>query len=143
MLTWRSRCFLFREPSVDTVTSYFGSLPSSYYTMPRYSTRTRRKRYRSIIRLKLAEELSLNSIIIDVTGNTLRQNGHDIVLSHVTKNFETSPKLLLISFLSGSNIWAAFKIPRQRLLLINACTADQSFNAHSSACDARGIDRRT
>ncbi|KAL0126028.1 hypothetical protein PUN28_004840 [Cardiocondyla obscurior] len=33
------------------------------------TARARRKRYRSIIRLKLAGELSLNSIIIDVTDN--------------------------------------------------------------------------
>lgn len=52
----------------------------------------------------------------------------------VTTNSETSPKLLLISFLSGSDIWAALKIPRQRLLLINACTAERvGFNIHSAA----------
>lgn len=42
----------------------------------------------------------------------------------VTKDSETSPKLLLISFLSDSDIWAALKIPGQRLLLINACAAE-------------------
>lgn len=74
--------------------------------------------------LKHIVELSPNLIIIDVIGQyaTFEEAWYCI---HVAKNSESSSKLLLISLLSRSDIWAAFKIPGQRLLLINACTASQ------------------
>jgi len=109
-------CFLSREPSVDTVTSYFGFLSSSsYYTILCTHEKETLQIHYSI---KTRKKLSLNSIIIDVTGNTLRQKRHDIVLS-CYEEFRDFAQVI-INFLSGSNIWAAFKIPRQRLLLINA-----------------------
>lgn len=87
-----------------------------------YTTYEKRKHCRSIIWLKLAGETFTQF------DNYRRNDAASKMVWYcirVTKNFETSPKLLLIPFLSGSNIWAAFKIPRQRLLLINACTASQ------------------
>lgn len=77
---WHSYCFRSREPSVDTITSYFGFLPISYYTI-RHSTREKKTLQIHYSIKTRRVKLSLNSIIIDVTDNTLHQKRYNIVLS--------------------------------------------------------------